>query len=101
MVVRIRISTSLPRIHNGVTGNRSVTGNGVAAELASGLAGLLTLVSVACFTMSVWKLLSEMGWVGKFFIAEGVFSHWQVWIAGAVAAQLVSFRLSRPRPLIS
>ncbi len=96
MVVRIRISTNLPRIHKGVTGN------GVAAgELASGLAGLLTLVSVACFTMSVWKLLSEMGWVGKFFIAEGVFSHWQVWIAGAVAAQLVSFRLSRPRPLIS
>jgi hypothetical protein len=51
--------------------------------------------------MSVWKLLSEMGWAGKFFLSTGVLSHWQVWIAGSVAAQLLSFRLSRPRPLIS
>ena len=90
MVVRIRISTSLPRIQKGTTG-----------EVASGLAGLLTLVSVACFTMSVWKLFAELDWLGKFFISTGVFSHWQVWMAGSVAAQLLSFRLSRPRPLIS
>jgi hypothetical protein len=96
MVVRIRISTSLPRIERGVGGHPVPTG-----DLISGLAGLLTLVSVACFTMSVWKLLAEIGWVGKFFISDGIFSHWQVWIAASVAAQLVSFRLSRPRPLIS
>jgi hypothetical protein len=96
MVVRIRISTNLRRIPKDLTGN-----GGAPGELASGLAGILTLVSVACFTMSVWKLLSEMGGVGKFFISDGVFSHWQVWIAGSVAAQLLSFRLARPRPLIS
>jgi hypothetical protein len=90
MVVRIRISTNLPRIHKRASG-----------EVTAGLAGLLTLVSVACFAMSAWKLLSEIGWAGSFFLSSGVFSHWQVWIAVAVATQLLSFRLSRPRPLIS
>jgi hypothetical protein len=90
MVVRIRISASVPRIQGKASG-----------EVAMGLAGLLTLVSVACFAMSAWKLSSEMGWAGAFFLSTGVFSHWQVWIAGAVGAQLLSFRLSRPRPLIS
>jgi hypothetical protein len=67
----------------------------------SGLAGLLTLLSVTCFTVSVWKILADLGWAGRFFATAGILSHWQVWISGAVAAQLLSFRLSRPRPLIS
>jgi hypothetical protein len=66
-----------------------------------GLAGLLTLFSVSCFAMSAWKVLWDMGWAGRFFISQGVFSHWQVWITAAVLAQLLSFRLSRPRALIS
>ncbi len=84
MVVRIRI-TRWSRVN----------------EVASGFAGLLSLVSVACFALSAWKILSDLGMAGRFFIADGVFSHWQVWIAGTVAAQLVSFRLSRHPPLIS
>jgi hypothetical protein len=84
MVVRIRI-TRIPR----------------ASVIASGLAGPLTLLSVTSFSLSVWKILADLGWAGKFFIASGVLSHWQLWIAGAVVAQLISFRLSRPRPLIS
>lgn len=94
MVVRIRI-TVWPRIHPGLAGQETLS------EFASGLAGLLTLASVVCFVMSAWKLCSELGWAGSFVIPGGVFSHWQIWIALAVAAQLVSFRLSRPRPLIS
>lgn len=64
-------------------------------DVTSGLAGLLTLVSVACFTLSTWKILSDLGWAGAFFIGSGIFSHWQVWMAGTVAVQLVSFRLTR------
>jgi len=90
MVVRIRIHASMPRLQPGAS-----------EEVTSGLAGLLTLVSVVCFTMSVWKLFSELGWTGAFVISGGIFSHWQVWIAGAVAAQLISFRLSRRQPLAS
>jgi hypothetical protein len=88
MVVRIRI-TSIPQ----------------ASEVASGLAGPLTLLSVTCFSMSVWKILADLGWAGKFFLSSGIWSHWQLWIASAVAGQLVSFRLarglSRERPLVS
>ena len=84
MVVRIRI-TRVPRV----------------SEVASGLAGPLTLLAVTCFSMSVWKILADLDWAGKFFISSGVLSHWQLWIASAVGAQLISFRLSRPRPLIS
>lgn len=88
MVVRIRITRG-PRVK----------------DVASGLAGLLTLISVASFSLSTWKILSDLGWAGGFFIDSGIFSHWQVWMAGTVATQLLSFRLSRPlsreRPLIS
>jgi hypothetical protein len=74
-------------------------------EVASGLAGLLTLVSVACFSLSTWKVLSDLGWAGGFFIMTGVLSHWQVWMAATVVSQLLSFRLSRrvppPRALIN
>jgi hypothetical protein len=96
MVVRVRI-TAFPRVRRGNSGQ------GISGEFAPALAGLLTLVSVVCFVMSAWKLFSEFGWAGNFFISAGIFSHWQIWIAGAVAAQLISFRLSRsrPRPLIS
>jgi hypothetical protein len=84
MVVRIRITRG-PRVN----------------EFASGLAMILTLLSVSCFALSAWKFLSDLGWAGGFFIGQGVFSHWQIWIALAVAVQLVSFRLSRHAPLIS
>jgi hypothetical protein len=90
MVVRIRISTRFPQVDSRAS-----------REMLSGLAGLLTLASVSCFTMSAWKIMADLGWAGAFFQTRGFFSHWQVWISCAVAAQLVSFRLARPKQLIS
>jgi hypothetical protein len=84
MVVRIRIRTG-----------QRIDG------LYAGFAGFLTLASVACFSLSAWKLLADLGWAGNFVWDRGIPSHWQVWMAGAVAAQLVSFRLARKLPLIS
>jgi hypothetical protein len=88
MVVRIRITRG-PRVGE------------VAGELAAGLSALLTLLATGCFVLATWKILSDLGWAGGFFISTGVLSHWQVWMAGTVIAQLLSFRLSRKRPLIS
>jgi hypothetical protein len=84
MVVRIRITTA-PRLDG----------------LYAGFAGFLTLAAVACFALGAWKLLADLGWAGNFVWDRGLLSHWQIWMAGAVAAQLVSFRLARKLPLIS
>jgi hypothetical protein len=37
-----------------------------------------------------------MGWTGDFVISNGLFSHWQVWIAMAIALQSLASMLSRP-----
>lgn len=84
MVVRIRISRG-PRVQ----------------EVFAGAAGLLTLVAVMCFIMSAWKLMADMGLAGGFVFTQGVLSHWQVWLAAGIATQLISFRITRRRPLIS
>jgi TRAP-type C4-dicarboxylate transport system permease small subunit len=63
--------------------------------LFAGLASLLTLVAVACFILGAWKVFSELGWAGRFFLANGALSHWQVWLALAIVLQLLSFRLNR------
>ncbi len=46
--------------------------------------GVALLVAPAAFTAFIigfWRLGQDMGWTGEFFISEGLFSHWQVWIA--------------------
>jgi hypothetical protein len=63
--------------------------------LFAGLASALTLVAVACFILGAWKIFSELGWIAVVFLRSGTFSHWQVWVAFGVIAQLVSFRLNR------
>jgi hypothetical protein len=84
MVVRIRITRPPP-----------------VSEVAPALAGILSLISVSCFALAAWKILFDVGWAGPFFVSSGLFSHWQIWLAGTVGAQLLSFRLSRQPPLIS
>jgi hypothetical protein len=63
--------------------------------LVAGVASGLTLVAVACFSLGAWKIFSELGWIAGFFLRSGTLSHWQVWVAFGVIAQLVSFRLNR------
>jgi hypothetical protein len=63
--------------------------------LFAGVASLLTLVAVACFILGVWKIFSELGWAGGFFVAGGALSHWQVWTGLGIVLQLLSFRINR------
>lgn len=63
--------------------------------LFAGLASLLTLLAVACLILGAWKVFSELGWAGRFFVASGTLSHWQVWLALGIVLQLMSFRLNR------
>ncbi len=53
-------------------------------------ASLLTPFALLAFTMAFWVVASEMRWTGEFFLSQGLFSHWQVWIAAAAVLWFLS-----------
>ncbi|HLJ50539.1 MAG TPA: hypothetical protein VKU01_31215 [Bryobacteraceae bacterium] len=58
--------------------------------------GVALLVAPAAFTAFIigfWRLGQDVGWTGEFFIADGLFSHWQVWIALAVGLATLGRKL--------
>ena len=59
------------------------------------LAALLTPVAVLAAVLGAWRLGADPGWTTQFFIAQGLFSHWQAWFGVAVAVQMSSRSLNR------
>ncbi len=59
------------------------------------VAGLLRMTAVLCLMLALWRLTSDLGWTGEFFINDGFFSHWQVWLGLTFAVSMLSFRLQR------
>jgi hypothetical protein len=55
----------------------------------------LTPAAVLTGTLAAWRLGVDLGWAKSFFIAEGLWSHWQVWLALTIVLQLAAFRLKR------
>jgi hypothetical protein len=47
------------------------------------------------FVLGLWRIAADLQWTGDFAIAEGILSHWQVWIAGAFVLQLITWLLNR------
>ena len=43
--------------------------------------------------MGVWRVGADLGFAGTFLIAEGFFSHWQVWIVLSIGLKLLSSTL--------
>lgn len=84
MVVRIRFSSD--GIRRTALANR---------QLALILSSLMTPVSVMALALAGWRLAADLKWTGEFAIAQGLFSHWQVWIAVAIAVQLAALLLHR------
>jgi hypothetical protein len=85
MRVRIRLSHG-PRIQSKKRKNQHV---------ALALASLLTPAAVTACVLAFWRLTADFKALGAFPITSGLFSHWQVWLAGAVALQLISILLNR------
>jgi uncharacterized ferritin-like protein (DUF455 family) len=54
-------------------------------EIAAGAASLLWPVAAMVFALALWRLGQDLGLTASFFIQEGPFSHWQVWLALAVS----------------
>ena len=82
MVVRIRLDRGHTVEHRGR--------NGRAARVA---ASVLTLIAICMAVFGVWRVAQDLGWAGDFVIAEGLLSHWQVWIGAAILLQWLALRL--------
>ncbi len=61
-------------------------------------AALLTPAAVMALALACWGFAAQMNWTGAFAITVGLFSHWPVWLVGAIALQIISrilYRYSR------
>lgn len=85
MIVRIRLARG-PRFENRKGKNR---------QLAQALAALLTPAALMAYVLAFWRLGADMRIAGDFAIADGLFSHWQVWLPIAVATNLCAAALKR------
>jgi hypothetical protein len=52
-------------------------------------ATFLAPAALGAFTMGCWRIAADLRWTNTFLISNGLFSHWQVWLASA-ALLLVS-----------
>jgi hypothetical protein len=68
---------------------------GKNSRMATLAASLLTLVSISCASLGMWRIGTDLDWAGDFVFRNGFLSHWQVWMGVAIAVQYVSWRLAR------
>jgi hypothetical protein len=64
-------------------------------ETAPVVGYLLTPVALAGYVLAFWRLAADLKWVGEFFISNGLFSHWQVWLAVAICIHILATYLNR------
>jgi hypothetical protein len=55
---------------------------------------LLTPVALVAYVLAGWRLGADLNWTGAFFISKGLLSHWQVWLALAIATQVTAAHLA-------
>lgn len=70
-----------------------VTTNKVSRQVANVIVALLTPAALSAFVFGLWRIGADLGWAGAFPIPDGLFSHWQVWIAAAIGLKIVSSTL--------
>jgi hypothetical protein len=62
--------------------NRTVVASEAAFNI---LPALLSPAAVVALGLGLWRVTADLGWTETFPISHGLFSHWQVWIALAIA----------------
>ncbi len=85
MIVRIRLSSGT-RVRQKRRKNQHV---------ALAMAGLLTPAAVMACVLAFWRLAADLDAAGRFPIADGLFSHWQIWLALAGSLQFCATLLNR------
>jgi hypothetical protein len=85
MLVRIRF-TKGPRVLKKRRKTR---------RFATAAAALLTPAAVMAAVVGAWRIAADLNWADSFAIPSGFFSHWQVWLGGALLLQVFSHALNR------
>jgi hypothetical protein len=85
MIVRIRFGRG-PKVAQKPRKNQ---------RLALAAAALLTPAALMAFVLGVWRIAADLEWTSEFAIADGILSHWQVWIASALALHFITWLLNR------
>lgn len=68
---------------------------GKNSRMATLAASVLTLFSISCASMSLWRVGTDLALAGDFAFHDGLLSHWQVWAGAAIAIQYVAWQLTR------
>ncbi len=66
-----------------------------ARRVALAFAALLTPAAAIVGVVGAWRIAADLNWADSFAIPSGFFSHWQVWLGGAVLLELCSRALNR------
>ncbi len=56
---------------------------------------VLTPIAVLAGVLGAWRLAADPGWTSNFFIADGLLSRYQLWLAVAICAQTSALILNR------
>jgi hypothetical protein len=64
-------------------------------HVALAMASLLTPGSVMACVLALWRLAADLNATAQFPIANGLFSHWQIWLALAASLQFSATSLNR------
>lgn len=64
-------------------------------RIAPAVSMLLAPVTFTGYVLAFWRLAADLDWAGEFFVSQGLFSRWQVWLAMGIATQLAARELKR------
>ena len=64
-------------------------------RVALALASLLVPLALMASALGIWRVLADLKVAGDFAITNGLFSHWQVWIASGLLLLLAARVLNR------
>jgi hypothetical protein len=85
MVIRIRLGSGT-KVRQKRRKNQHV---------ALAMASLLTPAAVMACVLAFWRLAADMNATGQFPISNGLFSHWQIWLATSGSLQFCATLLNR------
>ena len=85
MLVRVRLQAG-PKIRRSQGKNR---------HQALAFASLLWPAVLMAYVLAFWRLGADLGVTGRFAIGQGIFSHWQVWLALAICLNVLAVMLNR------